>query len=447
MTRKRRSRTTTSIATAHIATTPLPVMTDIGISAGTTLSYQVAAVNGDGLEVRSGPIVVGAQSIHYQDGASPTAAYSGTRDTEIRSNAATQNLGTDTNLEIDGDDGGADLFALFRWQLNAADIPAGSAIVGASITLDVTNETNGPYEIAQVLRDWDESQATWDTFRTGQNWATPGGLGGAADRGTVLGTMGSAPVGRQTFAFNAAGINIVRQWLSGAVNNFGVVIGNTTTTNGVDISSREVTTAANRPKLSISYVPASTPGMPGDVDQSGTVNSADIDLLFEAIAVGSVDPAFDLNADSLVNRSDVDRLVRNVLGTNYGDANLDGIVGRGDAVTLSRHLGTAAGWSTGDFDGDRKGTVADLALLQAGLASPGSPAPTAAGAVVAASRSPRIRATVQAATRLSDTRNASEVTAQPNAALRANRAGVRTIDRSVTDMVFGSLRALDARGD
>lgn len=365
-----------------VGSTPLPVMTDLGVSAGASLSYQIAAVNRDGLESpRSAPAVLGPQTLRYQDGVSPAANYAGTRDTEIRAGQATQNFGTDTNLEIDGDDGGFDLAALFRWQISPSDLPLGSAIVGASITLDVTNATGGPYEISRMLRDWDESQATWSVFRTGQAWATAG-AGGAADRGAVLATVGNSPVGRQTYSFNAAGVDLVRQWFSGAAANYGVIVANTSTTDGLDVSSREVPTAANRPLLSISYVPASLPGLPGDIDASGAVNVADIDLLFDAIALASADPAFDLNGDSAVDRADADHLVRTILGTEYGDANLDGMVNRSDAATLSRNFGKAATWSTGDFDGDRLSTLADLALLQAGLSAPPSPtASTAASAL------------------------------------------------------------------
>jgi hypothetical protein len=274
---------------------------------------------------------------------------------------------------------------LLRWQINPTDVPAGSVVVGASIALDVTNESGGPYEISRVLRDWDESQATWNEFRTGQPWATAGAAG-AADRGAVLATIGSAPVGRQTIALNAAGVDLVRQWLSGAASNFGVIIANASTTNGMDVSSREVAAAANRPMLSIGYVPTPTPGIAGDVNVSGIVDDADIDFLYEAIAVGSADPLFDLNGDAAVDRGDVDHLVQSILGTQYGDANLDTLVNRADAVVLSRNFGKAAAWRTGDFDGDRMATLADLALLQIGMSASGSPIGESPAAEAAAVR-------------------------------------------------------------
>ncbi|MEX2186391.1 MAG: lamin tail domain-containing protein [Pirellulales bacterium] len=367
---------------ALVASTPLPVMTDDGVNPGTTLTYQISAVNRDGLEsARSTTVVIGAQTVSYQDGASPTTAYSGTRDTELRAGQPTQNNGADTNLEIDGDDGGFDLAVLLRWQVNPADIPAGSVIVGASISLDVTNESSGPYEISRVLRDWDEYQATWEEFRTGQTWATAGG-NGAADRGAVLATITGASVGRRTYAFNATGIDLVQQWLGGTAANYGVVIANATTTNGMDVSSREVAAAANRPMFNISFVPAPTPGVYGDVNVSGGVDAADIDFLYEAIAVGSADPHFDLNGDSVVDRGDVDHLVHTIFGTQYGDANLDGLVDRSDAAALSQNFGKAALWSTGDFDGDRLATLADLAMLQSSMSPPLSPVASSPAAAV-----------------------------------------------------------------
>ncbi len=370
---------------ALVASTPLPVMTDDGVSPSTTLTYQVSAVNRDGLEsLRSVAAVIGAQSVSYQDGVSPTGAYVGTRDTEIRGGQATTNYGADTNLEVDGEDGGFDLSVLLQWQVSPLDVPADSEIVGASITLDVTNQTNGPYEISQVLRPWQENEATWDEPSSGQPWASPGASGVGVDRGEVLATIGSAPVGRQTFAFSASGVDVVRLWFQGTVANYGVVIGNASTTDGLDFSSREVVAAANRPTLTISYVSAPTLGVYGDVNVSGGVDDADIDFLYEAIAVGNSDPLFDLNLDSVVDRGDVDRLVQTILGTQYGDANLDGRVDRADAAILSRSFGTAALWRTGDFDGDRLATLTDAAMLQAGMspaASPGLDAPQAAAAL------------------------------------------------------------------
>ena len=70
--------------------------------------------------------------------------------------------------------------------------------------------------------------------------------------------------------------------------------------------------------------------------------------------------------------------MENILGTRFGDANLDGDVdtqqpdGQGDGEVLLAHLGDplARGWLRGDFDGDNRITASgDGALLLAALAA------------------------------------------------------------------------------
>ena len=61
-----------------------------------------------------------------------------------------------------------------------------------------------------------------------------------------------------------------------------------------------------------------------------------------------------------------------------GDIDLDRDVDRADVALFSQHFGrtSLATWSTGDFDGDRATTLADLAILQAQLGA--APAPSLA---------------------------------------------------------------------
>lgn len=102
----------------------------------------------------------------------------------------------------------------------------------------------------------------------------------------------------------------------------------------------------------------------GDFDGSGNTDASDIDLLFASITEGNQKPRFDLNHDSVVNQQDVDELILNILGTKYGDSNLDGRVDALDFENLASHFGAApAGWRDGDFDGDGKVTFADFTQL------------------------------------------------------------------------------------
>lgn len=121
----------------------------------------------------------------------------------------------------------------------------------------------------------------------------------------------------------------------------------------------------------------------GDLDGSGLVNAADIDLLYDHVP--STDPEYDVNGDSAVNQQDVDVLVCTVLGSQYGDTDLDGDVDFYDFLTTKSSFGMVgvAGWADGDSDGDRDVDFLDYLTTKGnfgwpglGLAPAGGPAAT-----------------------------------------------------------------------
>jgi hypothetical protein len=62
-----------------------------------------------------------------------------------------------------------------------------------------------------------------------------------------------------------------------------------------------------------------------------------------------------------------------------GDIDRSGTVDRADAALFAASFGRGgdADWSSGDFDGDRRTTLSDLAMLQARLAAPPAASSTA----------------------------------------------------------------------
>jgi hypothetical protein len=129
----------------------------------------------------------------------------------------------------------------------------------------------------------------------------------------------------------------------------------------------------------------------GDVDTNLSLTAADIDALYASFSPSQTDPRFDLDGDGNVDQQDVDVLVTSILGTNYGDANLDHVVNRADAAIVAAHFGGAGGWASGNFDGAADIALADLALLQQQLSPAASPEAPAA-VVATASRLRAVRA-------------------------------------------------------
>ncbi len=98
----------------------------------------------------------------------------------------------------------------------------------------------------------------------------------------------------------------------------------------------------------------------GDFNGDGDFTAEDVDILLAAI--GTVpDPDemawLDLDDDGDIDVQDVQILIREIYGTEMGDANLDGQVGGADFTALALHFGDPGtwGWAEGDFDGTTGG--------------------------------------------------------------------------------------------
>ena len=120
--------------------------------------------------------------------------------------------------------------------------------------------------------------------------------------------------------------------------------------------------------------------VPGDFDGNGLVDATDIDLLFVEIRSQNNSPEFDLTADGLVNNDDRDMLVETILGTNFGDANLDGLFNSSDLVAVfqvGQYEDAIAGnslWEGGDWNGDGDFTSSDMVLaFQSGVYTAATP--------------------------------------------------------------------------
>ncbi len=113
---------------------------------------------------------------------------------------------------------------------------------------------------------------------------------------------------------------------------------------------------------STSWSPASpTPGslgalagVAGDFTGDGAVTNEDIDVLATAVSVGSTVSFYDLDGNGTADQADVLYLVENVLGTQLGDANLDGAVDASDFNRWNDNKFDTCykSWGEGDFNGD-----------------------------------------------------------------------------------------------
>ena len=104
----------------------------------------------------------------------------------------------------------------------------------------------------------------------------------------------------------------------------------------------------------------------GDFDANGVLDVNDINLLLTELRSNAPAIRFDLSGDGNVNTDDRDFLVETLLGTSYGDSNLDGIFNSNDLVLIfqaGQYEDDIAGnstWETGDWNGDGDFTTFDL---------------------------------------------------------------------------------------
>ncbi len=233
---------------------------NVTVSLASGSGYTVGSPSSATLAIQDDDGGGSSTTVSFQDGAAPTAAYAGTRDTFISETNPATNYGTSTVCQLDGVDvaPGTDVTTLIRWDLSS--IPSGSVIQALTLTVNVTNASSGSYEIYEVKRNWSETQAAWNLYATGTAWQTAGAQG-SLDRGSVLlGTVGPASVGSYTVTLGSAGLSLVQSWINSPSTNNGFLIGSTTTGDGLDFSSRETATAASRPVLTVTYTtPAAQP--------------------------------------------------------------------------------------------------------------------------------------------------------------------------------------------
>ncbi len=97
----------------------------------------------------------------------------------------------------------------------------------------------------------------------------------------------------------------------------------------------------------------------GDFNLNGVHDAGDIDLLTDHFE----NTLYDLTGDFTTDTGDVDELVLNLIGTAYGDANLDGAVDLLDLNRLGMNWANEGGWGEGDYNGDGLIDLLDLNLL------------------------------------------------------------------------------------
>ncbi|MGQ0506739.1 MAG: DNRLRE domain-containing protein [Myxococcaceae bacterium] len=146
--------------------------------------------------------------------------------------------------------------ALLSWDLSTA-VPAWSQVVSAAVALTTAEPSLGPsantFRVSAVRRPWTEN-ATWATADGATAWNGGGARGAADTEVTELARVGTLSLGLDTTSFNAAGIAVVQEWVSGQRRNDGIaVLHDGSNGDGYRFASRRRAAVTSRPGLIVAY--------------------------------------------------------------------------------------------------------------------------------------------------------------------------------------------------
>lgn len=187
------------------------------------------------------------------------------------------------------------------WFDIAGAVPAGSTITGVTLRLrllQTIDSTSRAAELRRALQNWGEGEsnagspggggaqampgdATWlHTFFDTDFWVNPGGdFSATVSAAQSVGTG----VGNVTWGSTAQMVADVQSWLDDPNSNCGwlMMTDESVIQTARRFGSRENTTAANHPLLTIDYIPIA------DLDDNGVVDLVDFALL--AVEMGATD--------------------------------------------------------------------------------------------------------------------------------------------------------------
>ena len=262
------STTSTSIAgptTTSTSTTSTSSSTTTSTSNSTTTSTSNSTTTSTAVSTTTSTTLVAPTVAVYQAGVS--AAGTADVDTYLRLSTPTQNYNTDPFVIV-GLTNAANKVNRTLMAFNLQGIPASAVVTGCTLQVNVTQRTSPTAGRIRRLcsEHWldgdgqSEAQATWNAWKTGFNWGSPGAAtagcaGGDYDpTGEVTYTP---PAGTGLFTFPSL-TALCQDAVASRTGQLRLRItqdAETTQSNLIKFDSSEATTAANRPKLTVTWHP------------------------------------------------------------------------------------------------------------------------------------------------------------------------------------------------
>ncbi len=178
-------------------------------------------------------------------------------DTYLDNGETTTNYGTEVRISAGEDNTVARIYrTLIKFDLSS--IPSNATITSAtlSLTIELDRSSNArDFKLYRVLRDWVEAQATWNIWKTSNNWSTAGcgSDGNDADLTTAWATtnFSATETGVKSFSINTTEFT---KFINGTYSNYGWLIkADTESDDAYTFHSSSAGTAGNRPYLTVVY--------------------------------------------------------------------------------------------------------------------------------------------------------------------------------------------------
>lgn len=192
-------------------------------------------------------------------------------DASIIAEHATTNYGGDVNLYVgESNDTALKTRSLLKFNLSA--IPSNATVTTAILNLYLVSEKSSnvtSITVHRLLKNWTESNVTWNKYDGTNNWTTAGGFNAADCETANIGSVSlsaTESAGWKTITLTAAE---VKEWIDGTLDNYGMLLKTDAEANDRYLfhSSNYSSDPTLRPYLTITYT---TPAL----SDTGKVNYA-----------------------------------------------------------------------------------------------------------------------------------------------------------------------------
>jgi|WetSurSiteA1Bulk_404760.scaffolds.fasta_scaffold11377_4 hypothetical protein len=190
-------------------------------------------------------------------------------DTWIDSASSDTNESSEDRLFIGEWWGGVETGRAFA-KFDLSSIPLGSVVTSASFSIwtkvDYSNNARS-VKLYRVKRDWVTAEVTWNSWKSGNSWTTPGAGNTTNDIDGTSHATGSTTASQAAdteipLTFDTYGMSELSKMIWGTVSNYGWLIKyDTESDDSYDFHSSRSATPGYRPKLVVDYVVPGSPGL------------------------------------------------------------------------------------------------------------------------------------------------------------------------------------------